>query len=316
MGNSILLSIIVPVYNVEKYLDRCINSILSIKPDGYEIILVDDGSTDSSAKICDRLVENNKKVIKVIHKSNGGLSSARNVGLDVASGEYVFFLDSDDSVDNRFFDILDPILSQRNIDLIEIGCYWERELNNINPRIDGRLNYLTTRQCIENIIKNKTGNEICLKLYRRKLFEGLRFPVGRNYEDIATYYKLLLRAKTILSTDSELYIYNITNSNSITKSVSIKNMTDMYNSVNELCEGITNYCVENGIDMDYLEYYKRHSYIYIYLKLQSEELKHTDLKKMIQSYLEKNNSYNLVKYRHYDIKRWLYYEFWHLLKKM
>lgn len=169
---------------------------------------------------------------------------------------------------------------------------------------------------MENVILNRVGNQICLRVYRADLFEQVRFPEGKNYEDIDTYYRVLLRAKSILKLESKLYYYNITAQNSITKNVSLKNMTDMYDAINHFCEGTKKFCEEQKIDLDYIEYYKRNTYIYIYIKLYQGGMRNSKLAKSIGTYLEKHNFYNLLKFRHYDWKRWAYYQGLHLIGKM
>nr|WP_296455529.1 glycosyltransferase [uncultured Acetatifactor sp.] len=313
-NGSILLSVIIPVYNVKQYLKRCVDSIAIQDIGDMEIILVNDGSTDCSGEICDALKDTYPAVVKVIHKENGGLSSARNVGLDAIRGKYVFFLDSDDSVHIDFLKLNRSRMRKEKYDIIEFMAYWEKEYNQILPVLRETESEFTIRDCIENILKNRTGSQICLKLYRSSLFSDIRFPEGRNYEDIGTCYKLLLKADSILHIDSEYYIYNITNASSITKRVDIKNLTDMYSSVNELCEGVGKFCESVQIDPIYIEYYKRHSYIYIYLKL-LDSGEDCELKCRLRKYLADHNRYNLIQYRYYDIKRWGYYQLLHLLHK-
>jgi glycosyltransferase involved in cell wall biosynthesis len=308
------LSVIIPVYNVEKYLRRCVESIASQSSDDMEIILVDDGSTDKSGRLCDVLSRENK-ICQVIHKENGGVASARNAGMKIATGEYFFFMDSDDGVSDRFMSTLRPELEKRIYDIIEFGCYWERVYNSIKLTQSKSRYELSPAKGIENILKNKTGNFVIFGIYKKALFENIVFPEGKNYEDVATYYRILIRAKRILRVESELYIYNITNANSITKSVSLKNMTDLYEAMNKLCADIKPYCLQHGIDLDYIEYYRRNAYIYIYLKLCTATYE-CKLKEQLKKYLATHNTYNLFKFRHYDLKRWGYYQVMHLIGKM
>lgn len=314
MSKEKLLSIIVPVYNVETYLKRCVKSVAIRNEKLVEIILVDDGSTDASGHLCDELAKQYN--CNVIHKKNGGLSSARNIGIEKAEGEYLFFLDSDDCVSNKFYAQIIPELQKNFYDIIEFGSYWEKEYGVFNARISDKKEKSSVKKCLENVILNRVGNQICLRVYRADLFEQVRFPEGKNYEDIDTYYRVLLRAKSILKLESELYYYNITAQNSITKNVSLKNMTDMYDAINHFCEGTKKFCEEQKIDLDYIEYYKRNTYIYIYIKLYQGGMRNSKLAKSIGTYLEKHNFYNLLKFRHYDWKRWAYYQGLHLIGKM
>lgn len=302
------LSIIIPVYNVEKYLKRCIESVINQCGDDSEIILIDDGSTDLSGIICDNYQMTFPNSIRVVHKKNGGLSSARNKGIECAEGEYLFFLDSDDCVTQTFVHDISNKLVNDTYDIVEFECCLERQFNQYKSRKSRVEKILTPSQSIEKIIKNQVGNQICLRVYKKTLFDNVRFPLGRNYEDISTHYKLVLNSKKIIHLNTEYYIYNITNQNSITKKNNIKNMNDMYLAVNELCEGVQEICKENNVDMTYIEYYKRHSYIYIVLKLIEMGNEAENLKNKIINYLKVNNRYNIIKYRYYDLKRWLYFE--------
>ena len=314
MNKEKLLSIIVPVYNVETYLKRCVKSVAIRNEKLVEIILVDDGSTDTSGHLCDELAKQYN--CSVVHKKNGGLSSARNIGIEKAEGEYLFFLDSDDCVSEKFYAQIIPELKRKFYDILEFESYWEKEHNVFNAKISEKKEEMSVKQCVENIILNRVGNQIWLRVYRADLFEHVRFPEGKNYEDIDTYYRVLLRAKSILKLESELYYYNITAQNSITKNVSLKNMTDMYDAINHFCEGTKNFCEEQKINLDYIEYYKRNTYIYIYIKLYRGGMRNSELAKNIGTYLEKHNFYNLWKFRHYDWKRWGYYQGLHLVGRM
>lgn len=312
--NQVLLSVIIPVYNVEKYLIRCVESIVVQDKNDLEIILVDDGSKDSSGKLCDKLAQMYKGLVYIIHKSNGGLSSARNAALEIATGEYVFFLDSDDCVHPDFLKYMRKRLLKHIYDIIEFECCFEKKYGIINSVCREIEKEIKSSESIKKILQNQAGNEICLKIYKRSLFNDIRFPEGRNYEDIAVCYKLLIKSYKILYVDSEYYIYNLTNENSITKSISEKNLRDMYLSVNELCEGVTDFCKINKIDLDYVEYYRRNSYIYILIKLISN--KKSNLKKHLSLYLKNNNKYNLYKYRYYDLKRWVFYQLMHFIRRI
>lgn len=307
----VLLSVIIPVYNVEKYLIRCVESIIFQDENDLEIILVNDGSKDSSGILCDKLAKKYNRTILVIHKSNGGLSSARNAALEIAKGKYVFFLDSDDSVHPNFLKYIRKRLIKHIYDIIEFEFCCEKKYNIFYPTCNEREKELNSKDCILKILQNQSGNQICSKIYKRNLFDDIRFPEGRAYEDMAIYYKLLIRSNKILYIDSEYYIYNFTNENSITKSINEKNLKNMYISVNELCTGVTDFCIMNQIDLDYIEYYRRHIYIYILIKLINN--KDSILFYELMNYLNNHNEYNLWKYRYYDLKRWIFYQLIHFI---
>lgn len=315
MDKRIKLSIIIPVYNVERYLSRCFYSVARKKRNDIEVILVDDGSTDASPVLCDKLKDESPVPISVIHKKNGGLSSSRNVGIDSASGEYLFFLDSDDSVTESFIPDIMHFLESNKYDIIEFKSCLEKKFGKFKPKYSNRMVESNGAESLERIIKNQTGNEVCFKIYRRRLFCDVRFPVGQNYEDISTCYKVLMKADKILRLESEYYVYNVTNQNSITSTTSEKNMLDMFNAVNELCSGVRDYCKKKGIDTAYIDYYRYHSYIYIIIKLRQNNLINSALSRKLANYLKEYKEINYFNYaRYYDVKRLVYYKIMRVFK--
>ena len=178
-----LITIIVPVYKVEQYLHKCVDSILAQTYTNIEVILVDDGSPDNCGKICDKYAEKDKRV-KVIHKANGGLAEARNVGLDIAHGEYLGFIDSDDWIELDMYEELYTALTGSNADLSMCG------LNLIYKKNIVQIGIYDKPQIIENeelmrryFTESAILSSACNKLYRKKLFDRLRYPVGRIFED-------------------------------------------------------------------------------------------------------------------------------------
>lgn len=192
-----LVTVIVPVYNVEKYLYECVDSILSQSYRNLEIILVDDGSTDSSRTICDEY-NNKDSRIKVIHKKNGGLSDARNAGLEAASGEYIAFTDSDDYLSPFFIEIMEKVLREGNCDVVTLNGgtdFWDDEDSRpqlAESRLDYSAQYLPVRNVLERILYQQVATGAPFKFCRREVFNDLRFPVGYYYEDVATTYKEFL----------------------------------------------------------------------------------------------------------------------------
>lgn len=212
-----LISIIVPVYNVEAYLEKCINSILNQDYREYEILLIDDGSTDNSSTICENFsrIHNN---IKVIHKTNGGLSSARNVGLKEANGSYVVFVDSDDSLEPNALSCLIEPLQNEKMDIV-IGCI---NLEYDDGSIVPEENVFNQRGLVDKIIAIRrlfqgSGYSACGKLFRKSLFDKITFPEGKIDEDYATMYKVYYEANSIFYTNKYIYRY-LKREGSITKS--------------------------------------------------------------------------------------------------
>lgn len=215
------VSVIVPMYKVEKYLDRCIKSIINQTYKNLEIILVDDGSPDSSGNIAEGYAQSDSR-IRVIHKENGGLSDARNAGIIVASGDYICFVDSDDSIDEHFVEELIKACASSGADIAvcnylnvikpeDIPPYDSK--NNANIVVQNSLEALNSIYSQDNVVTIVAWN----KLYRRELWNDILFPVGRIHEDEATTYKLLYKAKKIVRIDKSLYYY-FKNDESITGS--------------------------------------------------------------------------------------------------
>ena len=206
-----LISIIVPVYNVEKYLEKCIESIINQNYRNIEIILVDDGSKDNSGNICDKYAEKDSR-IKVIHKKNGGLSDARNSGLEVAKGKYVGFVDSDDFIAKDMYEYLFKLM--KNNDACISVCNYEKKWENISKKNEEK-NFvkdydiaLNSSEALKYIVDDKIlKSYACNKLYKIELFQDVRYPLGLNMEDIATTYKLIYNSNKIVIGNEIKYYY-------------------------------------------------------------------------------------------------------------
>ena len=193
------ISVIIPVYNVEKYLRKCIDSVINQTYHNLEIILIDDGSLDNCGSICDEYCVIDER-IRVIHKSNGGLSDARNAGLDIACGEYIGFVDSDDWIDPEMFEQLHKDLKSTGKDISVCGYLREYEQNKL-VRVVGNDTHenillMTPQEAMNELLEDDIiRNHMWNKLYRAKIFENVRFPLGRNFEDVLIQYKLFEKAK-------------------------------------------------------------------------------------------------------------------------
>ena len=225
-----LLTVVIPVYNVEKYLNRCIESILLQEWKNYDILLVDDGSTDRSPQICDDYVKA-YDFISVIHKENGGLSEARNTGISQAKGEYVYFPDSDDWLEPDAFMALAEVLESQKFDIISFN----REF------VKGEEDAIVSEPEVTQVFEGKDAFVQMLKhsyitgfandkIYRKSLFidNNILFPKGKYYEDLGTNYKLFLSAKKVYATNQKYYHYLIDNPDSITQSWNEKKFSDMF----------------------------------------------------------------------------------------
>lgn len=205
-----IVSVVIPVYNVELYLERCIDSVIDQTYENLEIILVDDGSSDSSGKICDDYAKDDSR-INVIHKKNGGLSDARNTGIDVATGMYIMFVDSDDWISRNCVELLIKALQWGKTQIS--ACTYQktdryREDAEIPEYINDYIEVWTIDDAYRHLFFNKEiDNSACAKLYKRSLFKNIRFPVGKLYEDQFVTYKLFHIAQGVTYIGQRLYYY-------------------------------------------------------------------------------------------------------------
>lgn len=229
------VSVIIPVYNVEVYLKRCLDSVISQTYYNLEIILVDDGSTDSSGNICEKYAEKDSR-IKVIHKENGGSSDARNVGIRIASADFIAFVDSDDYVEKQYIQHLVEILITNKADIAICGyCSGKREkfpaIKRYSPKV----------QCFDSkvILEGWHGKYKHLetvpwnKLYRKSLFvkNEIYYPIGNSHEDVQITHLLVDKALKIVLTNAKLYYY-YKRKDSISNVISEKEMQDNIYSQN------------------------------------------------------------------------------------
>lgn len=209
MNREARISVIVPVYNVEDYLARCVDSILAQTYSNLEVILVDDGAKDSSGAICDAYAAKDSRV-KVIHKENGGLSSARNAGLEIAAGKYIAFVDSDDWIEPDAYSHLLDVMEKYGVRLVCGGRY----------DVDGGTGSKTVGLCpaMEEAITAEElvgriflwdgcDSSACDKLYHRSVLEHFRFPEGKVCEDVPVTYKIVLAAGQVAMSDRPFYNY-------------------------------------------------------------------------------------------------------------
>lgn len=203
------ISVIVPVYKVEPYLRRCVDSILTQTLPDFELILVDDGSPDNCGKICDEYAELDNRVV-VIHQENGGLSAARNAGLDIARGKYIGFVDSDDYIHPQMYEVLLDILQHYQADVVCCDFLRTTELEQQNKAQPERIYETTGYEVIEKYYEKYQAVQIttaCNKLYKKEIFAGLRYETGRNCEDDLIAFPMYHKAKKVVFVDSVLYYY-------------------------------------------------------------------------------------------------------------
>lgn len=209
MENTV--SVIVPIYKVEKYLKNCVDSILQQTYRHLEIILVDDGSPDGCPQICDEYKSIDSRIV-VIHKQNEGVSAARNAALDIATGSYIMFVDGDDSISPYMCENLYQLLQQDHSDaaMCSVECIYEPGCNiEPSPIVAGGLpsGTITARQALEKTNDNWLYIVMCNKLYKKELFDHYRFPVGKGHEDEFAAHHILGQCKLISLTSERLYFY-------------------------------------------------------------------------------------------------------------
>ena len=221
-----LISVIVPVYNVEKYLDECVESILRQTYENFEILLIDDGSTDSCGKLCDSLSQKDSR-IKVYHQKNQGLSATRNNGIKYAKGDLLYFIDSDDYIDcNLFFDCVHAF-SQHDVEIVVFGT--TKVANGKPTTTSDTKDFGVTSNtfALAQLLKGNINNYPCGKMYKKQIFDNIIFPVGYHFEDIGTIYKTFLSAKNICFLNKSYYYYRV-NPNSIVGKMTDKSLTDLF----------------------------------------------------------------------------------------
>lgn len=215
---SPLISVIIPIYNISAYLPKCVDSVLNQTYQHLEIILVDDGSTDDCPGICDDYARKDKR-IRVIHKKNGGLSDARNKGIELSEGEYITFIDGDDYVEPDMVEYLHHLLAENRADMSV--CQYNKvyeETEKVQPVLHIRgMVAVGNEECVKAFFTFPIGTVAWGKLYRRSMFSKIRYPYGKFHEDVYTTYRLVALCNRIVVGNEHKYNY-LQRRNSITKS--------------------------------------------------------------------------------------------------
>ncbi|MGM9568215.1 MAG: glycosyltransferase [Clostridia bacterium] len=237
------ISVIVPVYKVEKYLHRCVDSILNQTFTDLEIILVDDGSPDRCGEICDEYARKDSRV-RVIHKENGGVSDARNAGLKVVKGRFIGFVDSDDFIEPEMYAVLYQMIQKENADIAVCGvynCFGSKRTAQYSGKetfvCDGKNALAVTLE------GKKMPASLCNKLYRNEIFQDRAFLKDKTYEDAFFLPSLFLAADKVVTTTEPYYNY-WHRSNSITTSSYSEVTWDVIDAYKYTCEQVEKYCPE------------------------------------------------------------------------
>lgn len=237
-----MISVVVPVYNAEKYLNQCVDSLLNQTYSNIEVILVDDGSTDNSGVICDQYKKLDTRV-KVIHQKNGRIAKARNAGIELASGQYITFIDSDDYIQANTYEVAMQLMHKYNADMVQWDLSFLPEddydtgMGDPNKSLNERIEFVVDSAGALKIMFDthnppKGFNSICQccncvwpKLFKRELFEQIRFPLGKEYEDLAIVHRLYKAANKIVFTNDRFSVYRLRNS-SVVHSMPDKGIVD------------------------------------------------------------------------------------------
>ena len=223
-----VISIIIPVYKVELYLDKCIDSVVNQTYKHLEIILVDDGSPDRCGAICDEWAKKDSRII-VIHKKNGGLSDARNCGLNAATGTYIAFVDSDDFIASTMIEILLRTLLEEKADIVECNYVpFINEIDTISCTNEGEINSYTAKEALGLLIENCNFKyTVWNKLYHKDIFNTLKFEVGKLHEDVFFTYQAFGYSKKITKVDKTLYFYRQRTDSIMGSPVSFRNLDSL-----------------------------------------------------------------------------------------
>lgn len=236
MDTRPLISVILPVYNVEKYLKKCMNSVLSQTYSNLEIILVDDGSTDSCPALCEEFARDERVI--VYHKANGGLSDARNYGIERAKGEYITLIDSDDYVDTDYIEYLFALLTkyETRMAIAQHRVHYNNGSVKENSKIGNES--MTAEQCLESLLYHDTIDTSAWgKLYHRYLFREVRYPKGKIFEDIGTTYALIFQCDYIAIGYESKYNY-VFHDNSIVNSAFSPSKLDLIEMTDKMAQDV------------------------------------------------------------------------------
>lgn len=307
-----MISVIVPIYNVEQYLVRCIESIRNQTYNDLEIILVDDGSTDTSGEICDSYLSIDER-IRVIHKKNGGLSDARNVGIDAATGDFIGFVDSDDYIHEKMYEVLyrNIELYQTDIAVCDFRSFDDSKVDVNQVKLENIKVYRNEE--IYSLLDGLDTKVVVAwnKLYRRRIFRTYRYELGRLHEDQWAIHHILYEANSIVFSDLMLYFYYVRNG-SITKSdMNSKKIFDLIGAFVDASE----FFKQKGMDNQQMSSaYKAANYvIYFYRQVFNNPIEDKDvvlkeLRRIFKEIMKQNEnvfSSKQVAFRLFAINPWL-----------
>ncbi|MEE1502716.1 MAG: glycosyltransferase family 2 protein [Acutalibacteraceae bacterium] len=288
-----MITIVVPVYNVEKYLSRCIDSILNQTYTDFELLLVDDGSPDNCGKICDEYAEKDSRIF-VIHQKNGGLSDARNTGISwfykQDRSNYITFLDSDDWLHPDYLKILMDGITENDVKISV--CNYKRVTAEIPHENYDNINFELTSP--EDFLVNHSWqyNYAWGKLYHKSMFDDVRYPVGKNFEDTFTTYKVLHKCDKIAYTDLQLYYY-LRNEQGISRSPWKPSELVIFDAMQEQLKFYKEKGLQKAFEKEFQLFVHHHAYQIVRIKENKKDLKENkatlkEIKKTLRNYLKEN----------------------------
>ena len=288
-----MITIVVPVYKVEEYLDRCVKSILNQTHKDWQLLLVDDGSPDNCPKLCEKYAEEDNRIF-VIHQKNGGLSAARNTGLnwfyEQNNSDYITFLDSDDWLHPCYLEILLNGIVKNNVKISV--CNYERVTKQIPHKTFNDVNYELTTP--EDFLVNHSWqyNYAPFKLFHKSVFVDVRFPLGKYFEDTFTTYKVLHKCKTIAYTSEGLYYYFL-NDSGITRAPWTTKELVIFDAMQEQMQFYKEKNLKRAYEKEFQLFVHHHAYQIVRIKENKEDFKKNkvilkDIKKTLRKYLKEN----------------------------
>lgn len=280
------ISIIIPVYKVEDYLKECLDSIVKQTYQNLEIILVDDGSPDKCGEICDMYAEKDSR-IKVLHKKNAGVARARNDGIELATGAYISFIDSDDWIAENAYEIMHQSLKAQDADCVVGGCLTVLDKDGeLVPKYTKRraVGCISAQEAMKGVLLN--GSAVWNRLFKREVFREIRFPLDRINDDEVVALHAYAECKKIVFLDTDTYFYRIRQNSITTSKFSIRNMDYYYNSIENLAF-VKNKCPEL-VPCAEFKFIKAMLYCYVNLKKMKKDAKVKELLQQLKKDIKTN----------------------------
>lgn len=302
-NEDILVSVIVPAYNAGKYLGFCLDTVIAQTHKTLEIIVVDDGSTDNTGKICDEYANKDSR-IKVIHQENKGVSAARNIGLDNIKGEYLILVDADDFIEPQTIELLLFDCTEYNSEIIIYDSIDVSEMKFVDHVITNNVRTYSSTFLLHNLELLSNRESACTRFFHKSIFDKLRFPLNKRYEDSYISYQTIELSNTVSFTDAKLYYYYLSENSFMRSSFSAKNYDIIYSYDNKIDILIRNNCEKSAqiVYRDYLytvsgmigqtKYCKGFSHKFKKEKIKELRKKYRELRK-----INKNNPYFKGRFR-------------------